>query len=64
MKRNSKQLASTRVENALLAEASLAKDWLSVDEDAAWKHLSALPDLDSHRKARRKSSTRRMTKDK
>jgi hypothetical protein len=32
-------------EAALLAEASLAKDWLSPEEGEAWKHLADLPHL-------------------
>jgi hypothetical protein len=33
-------------EAALLSESALAREWLSPEEDAAWKHLSDLPDLD------------------
>jgi len=35
-----------RNEAALLAESSLAREWLSKEEDDAWKHLARLPDLD------------------
>jgi hypothetical protein len=37
-------------EAALLSESALAKDWLTPEEDAAWKHLADLPDLDRSRK--------------
>lgn len=43
-------------EVALLSESALAKDWLSPEEDRAWKHLAELPDLDARRK-RKKSRT-------
>ena len=33
---------------ALLAESALAKDWLSPEEDQAWKHLADLPNLDQN----------------
>jgi len=39
-------------ESALLAEAVLAKDWLSPEEDKAWEHLNNLPDLDAAKKHR------------
>jgi hypothetical protein len=32
--------AATPGETALLAEASLAADWLRPEEDAAWSHLA------------------------
>lgn len=39
-------------EAALLSESSLAKQWLSPEEDNAWKDLADLPDLDMDRKRR------------
>jgi len=30
-------------ETALLSEASLAKDWNTIEEDKAWQHLDELP---------------------
>ena len=33
-------------EPALLSESALAKEWLSAEEDEAWKDLADLPDLD------------------
>lgn len=44
-------------EAALLSESALAKDWLTKDEDEAWRHLADLPDLDKRangRKARKR----------
>lgn len=40
-------------EAALLSESALAKDWLSAEEDEAWKHLADLPDLDKSRKGKK-----------
>jgi len=39
-------------ETALLSEASLAKEWLMPEEDAAWAHLADLPDLDARSRSR------------
>ena len=36
---------SPDMECAILSESALAKEWLTPEEDEAWKHLSDLPDL-------------------
>ncbi len=46
-------------EVALIAEASLAKDWLSPQEDEAWKYLADLPDLDEKPPRRNGKKARR-----
>ena len=35
----SRELQQDQVEISLLSEPSLAKDWLSHEEDEAWQHL-------------------------
>ena len=34
-----KGVANSAVETALMTESTLAKDWLSPEEDEAWQHL-------------------------
>ena len=34
-----KGLTDSSIETALMSESSLAKDWLSPQEDEAWQHL-------------------------
>lgn len=46
-------------ETALLAEAALAKDWLTPEEDEAWRHLAELPDLDRKTRSRKSKKGRR-----
>jgi hypothetical protein len=35
----SRELQQEQLEISLLSEASLAKDWLTPEEDEAWQHL-------------------------
>ncbi len=40
-------------ESAILAESALKADWLSSEEDEAWKHLTELPGLDKKRNGKK-----------